>query len=329
MLQKICKPAVISIVVIGIIVVLLNMGCGGGEDVLAIDPNTYDTPVCFRVNSDGTGFRNIGTGGAEFKAEAKSAEDRPGGAFEMVDGRRVFNTMGQREGTWLIPWFAPNTWDRYVDIGWVEFCQNTADLIATSDEWTVEIIFALEVSHQADMIDQYVWSFIDKKFPDRMIGLCWRYLYIRAIDLPGLTGGESGLINLPNAWTAASEFRGGALGRFAHVVTTKNIDGILSTYFNGTLVSSQPTQFRPSDTAPWVTIPYPDFQEGAFRAGYFGRTPYNGWEENGDNAPNALGNDLPNAALYHFALDGKLWDAGEVEARFMNSVVGRDQLVFW
>ena len=311
---------------------LLCAGCGGEEELERI-PNIYDTAVCFRVNADRNGFENIGVGTATIPKEEFTAEAM-GGQFTKSHGMPVYNTMGTLDGDWIVPWFVTGRWDRYIDIGWIEFCENTGNLIAASDEWTVEVVFAFPNDHPADMADQWLWAFADNSvastgaYPNTYIGFNWRETVLFAVDVPRSTGGRAGF-NSADDWAAGVPYRSQASGFWKHLVTTKDADGLISNYLDGFLVNYNYTQFRPSETAPWESIPYPDFQEGAFSVRTFGKTLYGSWVENASGVNTAYGNDISRAGLYHFAIDNKSWDSNEVYNRYEKSLVGRGTLIYW
>ena len=344
MLRKIFKslfPAVTGVrrisfclPVISIFVLLLCMSCDEIGRVMQRSPNVYDTVVCFRVNWEGDGFINIGRGNDKYDADEFTAVST-GGEYTASGGRRVFNTAGRTDGQWIIPWWTSGRWDRYVDVGWVDFCEKTGELIASSEEWAVEVVFAFPVSHPSDMADQWLWAFSDSSVPtnggvpNTYIGFNWREITVFAVDVPNSTGGRSGF-NTTDDWVAGIPYRDMASGWWVHLVTTKDKDGIISNYINGILINRNPTQFRPSDTSPYETIPYPDYEDGSvFTVRTFGKTLYADWRVNPNGSGAAYGNDISRAGLYHFAIDDKAWNDAEAKRRYEKSFVGQGILSTW
>jgi len=313
MLLKINKKNLFLAVIVTLIILLLN-GCGETGKILDVLPNNYDTVICFRVNIEGNGFVNVGTGGDEYTAA------RVGGRFTKDEsGVFVFDTGGQADGTWRIPWFNAN-WIRYVDMGYVELNDKVGELIAQSGNWTIETIFALPVNHQHDIVDQYIWVFSDfVPFPTNMTGLSWREMFMRIINP------STGIINIaPPAKDASGDpdyfsplvdtYRQASKGYWTHLVVTKTEEGTVSIYINGEKSGTE-------------TLTYPVFAEGIFTGNYLGRTPYP--DGGPDGANTVFGYTLYNAGYYHFAIDDKAWSDSEALKRYENSLVGRGTLVFW
>jgi hypothetical protein len=313
MIQKLCKKNLFLAVIIGLAVLLYNT-CGEAGKILEVLPATYDTIVCFRVNFEGNGFENVGTGGDEFTAIAV------GGRFTKdASGLYVFDTGGKAEGTWRIPWMNAN-WIRYVEMGYVELNEKVGELLAASENWTIETIFALPLSHQHDIVDQYIWFFSDSfPFPPNMFGVSWREMFMRIISP------STGLINVaPPGKDAAGDpdyfsplvdnYRQASKGYWTHLVVTKTEDGLVTIYING-------------EQSGREEVVFPEFLEGTFVNNFLARTPYP--DGGPDGANNVFGYTLYNTGYYHFAIDVKAWDASEVSRRYENSLVGRGTLVFW
>ena len=305
--------------IIGIFAVLVCMSC---EDKIltagrSTEAGSYDAVVCFIVNDARTGFVNVGTG-TGYTATAN------GGTFTTSSGRNVYSTGGtDTGGTWVIPWFSPNTWPKYTGQGHVQLNQATADLIASSEEWTVETIFALPSDHRADIVDQYVWGFYGEEdsngFPTTILGLCWREVFMRII--PGYDD-----VAMPSGgWGGTRAIAGAAVGAWAHVVVTKTSGGTITIYVNGDeFINNQ-------------TIDYPSsYTTGGFPRAWLGKTPYPiGGAMEGGEPPVALpaegtyGDDLVNTGYYQFAIDDKAWDAAEVKKRYGESPMGKGQMYVW
>ena len=337
MIRKIGKKtsaALIAGILAGMAALMALISCGDDE-VLALDPDTYDTVVAFRVNRTGDGFRNIGTGGNAYTATAV------GGSFTTSAGRRVFDTGGTEDGTWNIPWSAGNSWKRFIDIGYVNLGEAVGDLLATSAEWTVEAIFAFPGDYPMDIVDQYVWSFNNETpFPASMIGFNPRHMFVRLNkpqgnlnpghktnpdSLDAATAQRDGRNGDPNndfynakyyepSWGGLNDtYRSQFPGYWTHVVVTKSGDTI-TIYKDG--------QKTGSDTLD----AFPTYEAGTFVENYLGKTPY---VDGGESGTGVYGSNLRQTAYYHFAIDDKAWDADEVDTRFNDSPVGKGQLIVW
>jgi len=297
---------------VSVLAVLVCMSCGGDDDEVLAQEGNYDTPVCFRVNTAGNGFVNIGTG----TGYTATVSD---GAFAEVSGRKVYNTGGTADGTYLIPWAQTiPPWTRYVGMGYVDLGAKTGELLK-GDNWSIEIVFALHALHQADVSDQYICSFnTNTPFPDSFIGLCYREQQVRVRNGTAFnTGGSTDFVDFTSltSWDAALTMHSTAKGQWAHYVVTKAADGTVSLYINGSEIYS----IKRTD--------YPAFDDVTFAENYLGKTPYHNGGEDGAN--DVYGFDLPNTKFYHFAIDDKAWSADEVDKRFLNSPVGKGQLVSW
>jgi hypothetical protein len=214
---------------------------------------------------------------------------------------------------WEIPWWAGNYWDVYEGIGHVNLGGKSGDLIATSSNWTVEVIFAMPFEHPFDYVDQFVWGFT-KSIPhphENMLAFNWREMYMRIRKSDA--GSDYGFAS--DSWGSGIPYRELPKAKWAHLVVTKDSTGKITSYINGTKMYDN-------------TVPsFPTFEEGQLDLNTFGRSfyidPYN------IPASGAVGNDLERTGLYHFAIDNTAWDASKVTTRYTNSAVGKNKLTAW
>lgn len=305
MAKKMWKNSLFAM--LGILALLVGMSCGDDDEVVT---SKDITPlVCFKVNDAGTGFVNTGTSGSTYAAT------NVGGSFgTSAGGQKVFNTGGTVEGYWICPWFNDLHWDRYINVGYVDLGAATGDLIASLDNWTVECIFALPSDCAVDIVDRFIWSFVDgDAVTDDLLGFNWREMYVRSWQGASLPEGNQGRIQwdsgfATDGWGAAESYRPLAVGTYAHLVVTKKADGTISNYINGALVNenNKPAQsfaagdftFNTLGNCPHVTTPAPTETE-------------------------TFGADMAKTKYYQFAIDDKAWSASEVTARYRNSYVAK------
>jgi len=289
---------------------------------------SYDTVVAFRVNAAGDGFTNIGTGGSTYEALQEGPPNgglgNGSGTFITSGGLKVFNTGGTQDGQWKIPWSNPSWtgyWPRYINVATVHL-GTSGDIVGTSDNWTVEVIFALAEDHGYDMVDQYIWVFsadsIDGsyKFPgENMIGFCWREMYERIRK--GDVGADYGF-GVADNWVAGNPYREEPKSKWAHLVTTKDSTGKITNYLNGVKMNEN------------TLTNFPKFDTDRLNYNFFGRSIYiNPWDLPVADLNTVYGNDLAKAGLYHFAIDNTAWDDTKVASRYNNSAVGKGVLTTW
>jgi hypothetical protein len=313
MIRKIGKTSLV-LALVGALAVLACMSCGGDDDVVVGGgSDTYDAVVCFRVNAAGTAFENIGSS-KDGSVKYAATPQRSGGAFESNGQHKVYNTKGTQEGEYWVPWMEHNPafkWKRYINVGIVDLGANTGDLLASLNNWTVETIFALPSDHPLDLVDQFVWSFVDAApVNTTMIASNWREMYLR-VWKPAPDQWDVGGLD----WVTAEPYRPMALGQWAHLVVTKTSGGAITTYINGAQVSGG-------------TISFPTFAAGELKVNSLGKTPHMDTPLP-DDADNCFGMDLANTKYFHFAIDNKAWSASEVTTRYNNSHVGKGYLVSW
>jgi len=313
MIRKIGKTSLV-LALVGVLAVLACMSCGGDDEVVGEEGETYDAVVCFRVNAAGTAFENIGSskGGS---VTYTATPQRGAGAFETVSGRKVFNTKGTKDGQWKFHWFE-GFWDRYINVGYVDLGANTGDLLASLNNWSIETVFALPADHPDAIVDQFVWSFVDaapltNNQTGQMVAFGWREMYTRVVSPAAEL--NAGFTDDP--WGAGTAYRAIPIGAWAHLVVTKTAGGMITSYINGTQMNQNTIDFPTTYTA------------GSFKVNALGKDPYMDIPAPAGDV--AFGMDLANTKYFHFAIDNKAWSASEVTTRYMNSPVGKGQLVAW
>jgi len=330
-----------KILIILSVIAAVLFSCGGPGEILEVVRNSYDTPICFRVNLDGTGFMNVGTIEVEGYDRDDFTATAVGGVFTSQKGIKIYSTGGYIEGTYRIPWYN-GIWDRYQGQGYVELNDKVGQFIAESEEWTIEIYFAMPSDWANDSVDQYLFIMGDA-YPNNVanmgisygnwFGLSLREMFIRYEDntFVGLlnTAAKDGLA--PD-WGRATTDRDTPKGYWTQIAVTKTANSKISIYINGKLAGSNTASAWTSGTAaiPPVQVnrSFPDYANAPIPLGkgYLARTPY---ADGGPDEATVFGWTLAQAYYHHFAVDNRAWDAVEVEERFYKSIVGRGTLFFW
>jgi hypothetical protein len=207
------------------LILLLFTGCPDDREYLTEGTDVKPPVVSFVVNAAGDAFENVGTGTGYTAAHQR-------GAFETVNGLKVFNTGGTAAGTQSeIPWWEGNYWDNYKDIGYVNLGAASGDLIASLGAFSIELYFCLPENAQSDRPGQHFFGFTDKVSPDNTLWLNWGNPIRTLIRKDGTDVTDVGL-----TWDQ-SEANRGAKGQWHHLVFTA--DGTtVKVYLDGAEVMS-------------------------------------------------------------------------------------------
>ena len=299
----------------------------------------YDTPVAYRVNTAGNGFENIGKDAGYAATVQWPFSITPLNYFSTSQGYKVFDGNGRRDGQWNTPTWVSSTGkiDRYMDAGWVSLGAKVGDIFTTSpNNWTFEIIFALPADHTTGLQQQNLISFhTDQDVTCENGGLgpghpnCNLFVYdfrnlniIRHHHTENIFSSFDDEFGGGANWDLAEAEHAKALGKWAHIVITKN-DNTVNTYINGELIHSHTYPTWPA----WHTKP------GLFIDNTFGKIPLF-WDGFDSFVPPAADVEIQKAylartGLYHYAVDNTSWDAGKAAERYAASPVGKGKLTTW
>jgi hypothetical protein len=201
-----------------------------GDKVVSVDSATARITVSplpvvsFAVNTAGTAFESTNT---DYTATNQ------GGAFEAVNGLKVFNTGGTADGTKSeIPWWAGNHWDNYQGIGYVDLGTNLGDLLISLPSFSIETYVCLPANAQTDRVGQYVWAFTDHVSPENQVSFNIREFTFRIKQ-----GGADNDEDVNVGWDDADSVR--ANGTWHHIVVVKDAaDNTGTIYWDGSVKKS-------------------------------------------------------------------------------------------
>jgi hypothetical protein len=278
-----------AIAVLACVLLVALAGCSDGDENKKLEEAASDAVVCFRVNSAGTAFENVGTGGAAYTAT------RNGGSFETVGGLKVFNTGGTETAEQQeIPWWQGNYWKKWDNIGYVDLNGATGDFIGGLQNFTVETYLCLPSNAQADRVGQHVWNFADKEGPNNAL-----WFNIRDFDFMYKKDEVDTLVS--TGWDTANSLR--TTDKWHHVVVVKN--GTKATiYFNGVEIKSGDVS---NTTFEAGTFGYNHLAKPCYPEGVYDQT-------------------LFNTKFYSFAIYDKALNVNLVQQLYLDGPIGKGKL---